>query len=161
MTITTLTQIHLKNTLQYNPLTGIFTNKKKGLKAGTATDQGYVRIGIDNNYYKAHRLAFLYMLGLFPSDQVDHINGNRSDNRWLNLRSASNAINQKNRKTQKNNTSKVTGISWSKERVAWEASIRVNKRRVSLGRHSDWFEAVCARMSANNKYDFHPNHGRR
>lgn len=87
-----LTQKRLKKLLYYNPDTGIFTwkiNSRRSLKdapAGNLHPSGYIRIGIDSKEYRAHRLAFLYMEGYIPENDVDHINRVRDDNRWKNLR---------------------------------------------------------------------------
>lgn len=89
-----ITQEELKEYLHYDPLTGDFnwTIGKRGLKvnskAGSMNDQGYVIIRINNIRYRAHRLAWLYVYGHFPINEIDHINGVRSDNRIENLRDA-------------------------------------------------------------------------
>jgi len=98
-----LTQEYLKSEFHYNPETGFFTrliarNKYKiGEVAGTIDNKGYVRININGKYYRAHRLAFLYMTGEWPKNQGDHKNRIRDDNRWENLRDADRAQQQYNR----------------------------------------------------------------
>ncbi len=85
-----LTQKRLREILDYNPATGIFTfikGKRKGEIAGTQHDgRGFLKVAIDNKRYLLHRLAWLWMTGVMPRWNVEHINGNRSDNRWANLR---------------------------------------------------------------------------
>jgi hypothetical protein len=82
----------LRERLRYDGGTGVFTRRvgsghaRAGEIAGSVHSTGYVRIGIDGGKYTAHRLAWLYVHGVWPSDQIDHINRNRSDNRIANLR---------------------------------------------------------------------------
>lgn len=72
--------------------------------AGNKDRDGYIRIGINGNNYPAHRLAWLYMTGSFPTKQLDHINHIRDDNRWLNMREVDNRENSRNHSISKNNT---------------------------------------------------------
>jgi len=161
-----LTQSILKSRLHYEPETGIFTwlvnhhSVKAATVAGSANGNGYIHIGVSGKNTQAHRLAFLYMTGEFPPDEIDHINGARNDNRWSNLRPVSRAENNKNSKRRHDNTSGVTGVSWCKTRKRWAAHIQVDGKPVNLGRFTDFFEAVSARKLAERKYNFHPNHGR-
>ena len=180
-----ITQKELKELLHYDPETGVFTwlprciNKFKsdlGMKIWNAkhamTQAGYlsakrngkcryITISIANRPYQAHRLSWLYMNGEFPADQIDHINGNGLDNRFLNLRAVTCSENKKNMKIQKNNTSGCVGVRWHKCSSKWLAQVRAEGRQIHLGVFDDWFEAICARKSAENKFGFHINHGRR
>lgn len=135
-----LTQEHLKSILEYDPDTGNFTwkvnrgsNKVLGLIAGNLNKSGYVYIMIDNKDYRAHRLAWLYMTGEWPVDQIDHINMIKNDNRWENLREATNSENNMNRIIQKNNTSNYRGVYFRKDCGLWAAYIAINKKRIHLG----------------------------
>ena len=100
-----MNQQRLHQRLHYDPSTGVFTWKApekpgqnaEGTVAGSHCDKGYLVIGIDRKVYKAHRLAWLYMTGSWPECQIDHINGVKDDNRWANLRQATNAQNCCNR----------------------------------------------------------------
>ena len=93
-----LTQERLKQVVVYDPLTGLFLDNRTGQERGHITKQGYRRIKVDNKNYLAHRLAVLFMTGEFPKNDVDHINRERNDNRWSNLRCVTrqeNTFNQK------------------------------------------------------------------
>lgn len=119
-----LTQERLKHLLRYNPETGVFTwlvlpkrtRSNKGDIFGT-WDRGYFVGQVDGVLYKLHRLAFLYMTGAFPPEQVDHINGVRSDNRWCNLRVCNNAENNQNRGRQANNKFGIKGVDLMDDRA--------------------------------------------
>jgi hypothetical protein len=166
MTEQSLTQERLKELLDYNPDTGIFTrakqvsNVKVGDRAGRVTPLGYLRIKVDGRAHMAHRLAVLYMNGHFPPDQTDHINGKTLDNRWCNLRCVSRAVNYQNKRRDKRNTSGVTGVYWHSRDLVWHASIGVNGKFIHLGNFKTWFRAAIARKKAEIKYGFHPNHDR-
>ena len=163
-----LTQKKLKELLEYNEKTGVFrwkvyksSNSQKGDIAGTINKDGYVIIQIDGKRYKAHRLVFLYMIGTFPKEQVDHLNHTKDENRWCNLREVTSSENQRNRSISKNNTSGTIGVRWSKKDKRWIAYIRVNyKKNIYLGSFKNKKEAIKARKEAEIKYGFHKNHGK-
>ena len=99
-----ITQTRLKELLNYDPISGIFTwktsrgGRKPGSIAGTkCIHKGYITIQIDGTLYRAHRLAFLYMIGRLPEDQVDHIDRCKDNNAWSNLRECTQAENQLNK----------------------------------------------------------------
>ena len=162
-----LTQSYLKSILHYDPETGIFTrivkvanNVNIGDVAGGIDSCGYVRIRVKRQFYSLHRLAFFYMTGAFPSEHIDHINGIRHDNRWANLRPVMKIENRWNLKKYNSNTSGTVGVSWHIRSFRWLAHISKHGKRKHLGRYTDFFEACCARKSAENLYGFHPNHGK-
>ena len=112
-----LTQEKLKTLLNYNPETGIFTWKKRNQNiSGTINNKGYVVIQINNKIYLAHRLAWLYMTGLWPKNDIDHFNQVRTDNRFFNLREATRKENCQNvHKPHPNNSSGYLGVYWNKK----------------------------------------------
>jgi hypothetical protein len=139
-----LTQERLKELLHYNPETGIFKwivdsrNKrvKAGMVAGCLDGEGYLIVTIEKKPYKAHRLAFLYMLGEFPKEIVDHINGVKSCNAFSNLRECNvyqNSQNQKNK--QANNLTGKLGVTKIKSTGRFQARIQVNGSRINLGHY--------------------------
>ncbi len=98
-----ITQDELKQLLSYDSVSGLFTwiKPQKGIKvgaiAGNLSSSGYARIRINGKSYQTHRLVYLYVYGFIPTQDVDHINGNRSDNRACNLRLATRSENNQNR----------------------------------------------------------------
>jgi hypothetical protein len=138
MSNTNLTAEEVRRLFNYDPDTGIFTRLvnrhrfKAGEVAGAKSDDGYINIKIRTKTYKAHRLAWLYVYGLFPSLQVDHINGIRSDNRISNLREVSHSGNTQNQKeAQRSNKSGFLGVSPNNRR--WKATIAVHGEYKYLG----------------------------
>lgn len=129
-----LTQTRLKELLHYDPESGSFTRKarsavrcrgKVGDVLGSINSRGYLTISVDNKKYQAHRLAWLLTHGEFPPDQIDHINGIKTDNRIANLRPATRQENGQNSKKRKDNTSGFKGASFDKQRGKWKAVISV------------------------------------
>lgn len=168
MTTAILTQAFVKQILDYNPESGVFywrVRRKNYVVIGDIAGQkniksNYWQLTINGNSYQAHRVAWLYMTGEWPSDQIDHKDHVRHNNRWSNLRLVSNATNARNRSLCKLNTSNACGVNWHKKSNKWRAYIRRNEVNEHLGYFIDWFEAVCARKSAEARYGYHPNHGR-
>lgn len=150
-----LTQKRLKELIHYDPETGIFTAKtnvnsrrKKGEVVGHVGSGGYIIIGINYVEYRAHRLAFLYMHGYLPESFVDHIDRDRANNVWLNLREVSQQCNLRNTANSKRNTSGCKGVSWHKNNSSWCATITVNFKSFRVGCSVDFIEAICHRLAA-------------
>lgn len=154
-----LTQDRLKELIYYDPETGVFTRLVRttnrvhvGDVAGTI-DQGYRRIRLLGICYSAHRLAFLYMIGRFPTDKADHINGIRSDNRWANLREATHSINAQNqRRPQKRNKLGLLGVH--RHGIGFRALLYVDGANKSLGTYKTPELAYAAYLEAKRK--LHP-----
>lgn len=157
---TLLTAARLRELRTYDPATGLFSFARQGgghfagAPCGKTTSQGYTRIVVDGGKYMAHRLAWLWMTGEWPEDQIDHINGDRSDNRWPNLRAATASINVQNIHAPKSNnkTSGVLGVRPCGAR--FEANIGHNYRRIYLGRFDTADEAHAAYLTAKRR--LHP-----
>ena len=128
--------------------------------AGTS-HHGYKYVKIKYRQFATHRVIWALHNGEWPNGQMDHINGVRDDNRIENLRIVTNQENQKNTKLSKNNKSGLPGVCWDKAACRWRATAVVNYKAYYLGIYEDFFEAVCARKSAELKYGFHTNHGRK
>lgn len=132
-----------------------------GKEAFTSINRhGYRQGRIFKRVTQAHRVIWAIVTGRWPSEQIDHINGIRTDNRLGNLREVSSSENSKNKCQRSNNTSGVTGVSWSHDKRKWLADIRVNKKQIYIGRFDNFDDAVAARKEAERKYGFHENHGR-
>lgn len=151
-----ITEGRLKEVLSYDPDTGLFVwlVTRRGLKAGSIAGglrpDGYVRICVDGRLYYAHRLAFLFMEGRWPAHVIDHANGNPSDNRWANLRAATQSQNLAN--AAKQDLHRYKGTSFQKEKGKWRATIQVNRKQRSLGLFDSELEAHKAYCDAAELY---------
>ena len=113
------------------------------IRLGSLSGGGYITIGIDRRLLYAHRLAFLYMTGGLPKEDVDHINRVRSDNRWPNLRAATRSENLRNT-TARSGSSGRLGVTWHKGAKKWAAQGRLDGRHIHLGLFADLEEAAEA-----------------
>jgi hypothetical protein len=170
----------LRELLEYDPETGALTWKERdvvyfrserscnswnaqnaGRQAFTASDvHGYKVGSIFGSLYKAHRVSWALTHGKWPSDQIDHINGIRSDNRIINLRVVTNTENTRNRKLTKTNSSGATGVYWNKKAGKWQARISADGKYKSLGYFLSLDEASAVRKAAEREHGYHENHGR-
>lgn len=121
---------------------------------------GYKCGRIDRKTYLAHRVIWMLVHGEWPEHEIDHINGDKTDNRLVNLRCVDRATNGKNLKRKSNNTSGTTGVNWDKWTEQWKACIYVNGKNINLGRFASFDDAVTARKRAETEYCFHRNHDR-
>lgn len=160
-----LTQSDLKKHLLYNPETGSFTRRiasggiKAGAPAGYLKPDGYVRIRVMGRMHQAHRLAWLYVSGTWPENVIDHINGDKADNRIKNLRDVTHQENMRNAKQYSTNTSGVMGVSWHQGDQRWHARIEISGKRTYLGAFLEKEHAIIARKAAEKALGFHKNHG--
>jgi hypothetical protein len=149
-----LTQTRLKEVFDYDPAVGVFTRRlkqtgvKQGSTSGSLSKEGYLVTSVDGKLHKCHRLAWLYMTGLWPQGNIDHINGDKSDNRFENLRDVSHRQNiQNQRKAQRSN--KSTGVlgTW-KNGNGFAARITYNNSKIYLGTFKTLAEARAAYVEA-------------
>lgn len=108
----------------------------------------------------AHRVIWGVVTGMWPKGQIDHINGDRLDNRIENLRDIPAAENSRNRKSQHNSVTGVSGVTWHPRDEIWQARIGVNGKRRHLGYFTSFEDAVGARKDAEREFLYHANHSR-
>lgn len=164
-----ITQSRLKELVVYDWRSGEFINRttrspnaRTGEIAGSIDKvHGYRKIRLDGKDYRAHRLVFLYVTGSWPKEQIDHIDGDKLNNRFENLREVSPQENGRNQGVRVNNTSGHVGVCWHKALNKWQAQIMVNGKDLYLGLFDDLEEAIAARKKAEREHNFHPGHGSR
>lgn len=137
-------------------------NRTKAGKLAGCLDlsTGYLVIGLNAKLLYAHRAAWAIMHGEWPPEQIDHINGDRLDNRATNLRSVSHAENCRNTTIKRFNRSGTAGVAFAKREGKWRARIMHDYKDIHLGYFDTWADAVDARGRAEEQYGFHENHGR-
>lgn len=146
---------HFKSSQAHFTWNKRFSNKP----AGSPNDQGYIHIGMRHKLYKAHRIIWALYYGEYPSESIDHINGNRRDNRIENLRVVTPSENSQNVKLRKNSTSGCVGVSRCNS--GFRSYINVSGKRVHLGVFPSVEEALAVRKTAEIKHGYHENHGRK
>lgn len=160
-----LTAARLRNLFNYDQATGLFIRKirvaqafKPGQIAGNLRLDGYIAIKIDGKSYFAQRLAWLWMTGAWPDDEVDHVDRDRSNNRWLNLRPATAKQNNENASLRKDNRSGFTGVTWCAKTNKWRARIRHHDRQHCLGFFETVEQAHAARVRGEQLLFTHSTH---
>lgn len=153
----------LRTLVHYNPNTGEFTRiahvfSEAGRRSGRSTlgpmmrkpnAVGYIVFSVNRTSVLAHRLAWLYMTGEWPGGVIDHINGNRADNRWENLRPSDATLNQQNqRKAKAGSIVDLLGVTLDKESGKYVAQITHNYKHFHLGRFNTAAEAHAAYLGA-------------
>jgi hypothetical protein len=152
----TLTADRMRELLHYDPETGIFRYNvskgpaRRGDVAGTIGNHGYVQIRVRGKKQLAHRLAWLYVHGVWPAELLDHINRDKTDNRIANLRECDQTHNMQNKAIYKSNSSGCIGVTWLRSEGKWLARITANKRRRVLGLFTEFADAVAARRRAES-----------
>ena len=154
-----LTLERLKEFLFYNPDDGVFTWVKArsnrasvgSIAGGISSTTGYVVISLFGRW-AAHRLAYFYMTGVWPKHQIDHRDTNKANNRWANLREATNQQNAQNRPAYKNNKCGKKGVHWNPSLQKWRAQIRVGEKRIHLGVFPSLDEAAAAYSAAAERH---------
>ena len=167
-----LTKENLKEFTLYDPETGSFTwikidtpnQTKVGHEIGSVKDTHglkYKQTSFNGSYFVIHRIIHLYMTGVWPEKQIDHIDGNGLNNIWSNLRLVDHKTSMRNKKRNSNNTSGFPGVHENKKDGKWHVRISNNGKRIFLGSFECQLDAFCARISAQNEFGYHCNHGRR
>lgn len=158
-----LTVQRVREALIYCPETGVFKRKLRTAQRHQAGDRadfpisggnakGYSRVSLDGKRYLAHRVAWLYVHGQWPSQFIDHINGEKSDNRLINLRDVNRIINSQNiRRARKDNSHGNLGISWHKQNKKWCARIGLQGKTKRVGSFSTVEQASEAYLNAKRK----------
>jgi hypothetical protein len=165
-----ITQKQLKEVVNYNEKTGVFTwvvdmsiRARAGYVTGSKRSDGYLDIHIRGFSHKAHRLAWLYVYGEMP-EYIDHIDGSKDNNRISNLRSVSHAENMKNRKLNKNNKSGFAGVEIEIRKngeVKYKACGSIKGKTTFLGLFANIDDAIACRKEFELKNNYHKNHGER
>jgi hypothetical protein len=153
--MTELTQDYLKTILDYNQETGVFSWKVRkanrypvGTIAGSIESKGYIQIGINGKYYMAHRLAWFYVHGEWPIDQIDHINRIKTDNKLSNIRCVSQSENMQNKISR--------GTYFRKDNKKWQAHIKIpGGKFIRLGHFDSEEKAHQAYVDAKKKFHTH------
>ena len=147
-----LTAQLLREMLSYDPETGEFRwlvkaskNTVVGSIAGSILGNGYRQIRmLGKQSFYVHRLAYLYMTGEWPPEQIDHVDGNPDNNKWNNLRISNQTQNMGNTRVPDHNTSGIKGVSWCKRRKKWRAYIVINQKQEALGHYVYKHDAAAA-----------------
>jgi len=155
----------IKDYLKYNPETGVLTWRERpsnrvhvGDVAGSPHGNGYISLRCCGRKYYAHRVAWYLTFGQWPNN-IDHINGDGTDNRLENLRDVSPTENHRNQRIRKNCLSGHMGVRWSERDKRWRAYITVEGVQKNLGSYKAKADAISARRRAEDEAGFHPNHG--
>lgn len=156
----TLTIERLRHRFNYDPETGVFTRRSPsdrrfhdGQVVGHASDNGYIHFSIDNKKYGAHRLAWFYVHGEWPTGDIDHINGDRADNRIANLRDVSRSVNLQNQRAPKshNKSTGILGAHLHTQTGRFTSRIRVNGQNKHLGCFATAEQAHVAYVAAKRE----------
>lgn len=138
----------------------IWNGRYAGKIATSIGNRGYCRVKIFDRDYQSHRVIWAFVHGQWPINDIDHINGIRTDNRIVNLRAVTRSENNCNQRCGVRNTSGVIGVSWDKGTNKWRAQIAINRRGYHLGLFRSLGDAITARKVAEQHFGFHPNQGR-
>lgn len=146
--------IRLRELFSYCPESGTFARRKSGKCVGYKKNNGYIAFTVDSTKYFSHRLAWLYVHGVWPSADIDHIDGDRSNNKIANLRDVTRSTNLQNMRAAKSNN-KSTGLLGSyliKQTGRYTSRIQVNKADVYLGVFDTAEDAHIAYMQAKKRF---------
>lgn len=166
-------QEEVKSIFDYDAKTGVLKWKVSlGTRGKRENEAGYIQtnstsgkkyrfVMYKRKLYRVHRIIWLYMTGNFPNNDIDHIDGNGLNNKWENLREVSRRENNRNKGRRSDNTSGITGVSWSSRRNKWHVQIHdSNGTPISGGYFESLLDAAAKRKELEKKYKYHKNHGR-
>lgn len=165
-------QEELNAMLRYDAETGALVWKARGVsqswdtrwagKPALAADSGhgYKQGRINGVLHYAHRVIWKLVHGHIGDMHIDHINGDRTDNRLANIRAGSRSQNQRNLPQMAHNTSGHTGVTFNRRDKKWKAQIKMFGKNKHLGAFHNIEDAISARKKAEAENGFHPNHGR-
>jgi hypothetical protein len=149
-----LTHDRLKELFSYDEETGKFSRIVRcgrmsvGVVDNVPAFFGYIYIAIDGSKYMAHRLAWFYVHGEWPKEEIDHIDGDKTNNKISNLRVATRCQNEANKPSYRNGSTKIKGVTWDKTRCKWFSHITQNGKMKNLGRFDCFGKALSVRISA-------------
>lgn len=158
-----LTATRLRELVSYEPATGIFIRRVRTAQRHQVGDRadtvittgaraGYRRIALNSERYHAHRAAWLYVYGFWPANLIDHINGDRGNNRIANLRDVTNSVNLQNVKGSRvDNTSGYLGVTFHKPTGQWRARIQANKKCYHIGMYPTAQDAYNAYLQEKRR----------
>lgn len=155
-----MNQARLRELFAYDPAAGSLVwlvnrpGRPAGAVAGGVNGVGYVTVGVDGKRMLAHRVIWCLVHGVAAPNEIDHINGVRSDNRLENLRLATKSQNRQNTMLSKNNSSGIQGVAFDAAKGKWIAQIMVRRKHIHLGGFEDKEAAALVRALAEEK--FHP-----
>lgn len=164
---TTMSPGQIARLIQYDPDAGTFKwlprnessfattqafkawrGRYEGKETSCTSGGGYAVIRVGGKLFYAHRIAWAIMTGDWPDSQIDHIDGNRLNNRFCNLRVATASENARNHGISRSNTSGVTGVYLDSNRGKWVSEIMINLKKIHLGSFTEFEDAVAARRKA-------------
>lgn len=148
----TPSQAWLQESFDYNPETGVMVRRWDGRNVYAIQSSGYYAVAILGGQFLAHRVIWKYVYGVEAEWHIDHINGDRHDNRISNLRLAVGVGNFLNKKLTVQNKSGLKGACWCNRRKKWRANIKVGQKQVHLGQFDTKEEAHAAYVEAAKKY---------
>lgn len=152
----------LLSLISYDKQTGVVTWTKTGKRAGTvciSRKKKYRSITIAGNRKREHCWIWYLVTGYYPSYEIDHKNGDGTDNRLDNIILVTSSVNRHNHRLYSSNKSGITGVFWSNKEKSWIVNFVINGKQEKIAQRKDFFEACCIRKSLERQHDYSPEHG--